>query len=243
MASKTKKALASIYALGSSKLFISIIIVNVLSIIFSLVHSFVPFNANIYTIVINVLLFGVCLFEIYGALLIYRGCKNSEISARGFSLVYFGTLISAILAVIYYIISIVSVTIPIADGFSESIFVVLFTAFFLVFIIALALPFFIVELKAILYLKDIEKNITVRPKKLIAWFVIELIMLIGGVLTLFITIFNSVPALVADFSALGVVSLVLSSLIHILDIISLSLFVALIAKFNNIIDKLIHKEN
>ncbi len=243
MASKTKKALASIYALGSSKLVISVVIVNVLSIVFSLVHSFVPYNANIYTIVINVLFFGVCLFEIYGAILIYRGCKNSEISARGFSLVYFGTLIDVILAVIYYIISIISVTIPIADGFSESIFVVLFTAFFLVFVISLSLPFMIVELKAILYLKDIEKNITVRPKKLIAWFVIELIMLMGGVLTLFITIFNSLSALVADFSVLGVVSLVLTSLTYILDIISLSLSVTLIAKFNNIMDKFIHKEN
>jgi hypothetical protein len=100
-----------------------------------------------------------------------------------------------------------------------------------------------VELKAILYLKDIEKNITVRPKKLIAWFVIELIMLMGGVLTLFITIFNSLSALVADFSVLGVVSLVLNSLTYILDIISLSLSVTLIAKFNNIMDKFIHKEN
>lgn len=244
MASKTKKALESIYALGSSKLFLITIIFSAVSQLFSTVYSIINQKIGLpsaLVVLFSVISFvGLFVLE-YGTFSIYRQCRNEAISYKGFTILLWYVLISVVVGLVSYIVQVFYATKSVAsDGdFEEMAIVFIFITVMALFVLIMSIPFCVIDCKAILYLRNIEDNITVRPKKLTLLFVDVLLTLLTVVFMLCSDMFELLPALVSEFSAISLFKVILCFFDSISSVILCSLYLTLIYRFNKIMKPLI----
>ena len=244
MASKTKKALDNVLDLASSKLFLSIIIIEVVCWIFTAFYTVINKSSNMsshLTVLFSVINFVLLVISLYGMILIHQNCKNREVSYKGFTVLLWTFICEVAVGLLAYTIELFYAAESEIDGNdpAELVFGVVFVAVMLLPVLAMAVAEFVIEIKAILYLRDFKNNIEVRPKRLILLFIVLLITLFGDVTILFVDMIKQIPVLVSEFTVFSLFKLLILFANRTLIIISASLYAVLVYKFNKIMKPLI----